>query len=96
MSSVLAVADGAGEESEGEHGDGAAEADESHLPGGAGDVVDEPAHDEEFGHISAGGDAAIGQQILEVPVSDDVEEGVFGAGTQGFLRKRAVYGAGGT
>lgn len=84
VSSVLAVADGAGEEREGEHRDGAAESDEGHLPGGAGDLVDEPSHGEELGHISAGGDTAVGQQILEVPVSDDVEEGIFGTGLHGF------------
>lgn len=72
VSAVLAVADGAGEEGEGEHGDGAAESDEGHLPGGAGNLVDEPSHGEELGHIPAGRYAAVGQQILEVPVSDDV------------------------
>ena len=85
MPAILAVADGACQEGEGEHGDGAAEADEGDHPGGAGDVVDEPAHDEELGHISAGGDAAVGQQKPEVPVADDVEEGVFGSGAHGAL-----------
>lgn len=81
MASVLAVADSAGEECEGEHGDGAGEAEEGDLPGGARYLVDEPAHDEEFGHIPAGGDAAIGEQKPEIAVSDDVEEGIFCAGT---------------
>ena len=61
VSPVLPVADGAGEEGEGEHGDGTTEAHQSHLPWGAGELIDEPAHDEELGHVSAGGDAAVAQ-----------------------------------
>ena len=61
MSPVLPVADGAGEEGEGEDGDGMAEAHQSHLPRRAGELMNEPAHDEELGHVSAGGDAAVAQ-----------------------------------
>ena len=61
MSPVLPVADGTGEEGEGEHGDGVAEAQQSHLPRRAGELMDEPTHDEELGHVSAGGDAAVAQ-----------------------------------
>lgn len=94
LSSVNAVADGAGEEAEGEHGAGAAEAGEGHLPGGAGELEDKPAEDEDFRHFGSGGADAGGPQEPEPGVSQDRREG--GAGSHGRadgrLLRREMWG----